>query len=235
MNNLIKSGRELSLLNRTRLSNNKTSFKPRSYSEVGIKQKQSNGSKLEGKTDQNNQQHQNQERSLQHKRNNPGRFGLDRNHLGFPSFFDPFSSSVFANDPFFTRNPFFSNLERRFENPLIREAESQMNQVRVNLFSDKDGWVVEAELAGIPKEDVQVEIEDNVITIKGEKKLKDEEEDGKVYSRRESFHGSFSRSFELPDSADATKAKAKFQDGVLKIVIGKKEGAEEKVKKISIE
>lgn len=164
---------------------------------------------------------------LRRKRNEPHY----NNHLSpFGSFFD--HPHGFFSDAFpFGRNGLMNTpsvFDRAFKNFDSFMEESQSLDPKVNLFSTKDGWTVEAELAGIPKEDVQIEIEDGVLTIKGEKKVnKEEEDEGKVYSRKETFHGTFSRSFGLPDDVDTSNVKANFQDGMLRIKLGKKEGATE--------
>lgn len=91
---------------------------------------------------------------------------------------------------------------------------------KVDLEEKKNRIVVKVEIPGVPKEDIDVSIKDNILTIKGEKKEEHEEgEKGKSYIK-ESVYGSFERSFRLPD-VDAEKIQAKFKDGVLKIELPK--------------
>ena len=81
-------------------------------------------------------------------------------------------------------------------------------------------FMATVELAGAKKEDVHVEIEDGVLTIRGEKKSeREEEKDQRRYTER--IFGSFSRSFSLPSNANPDEIKANFEDGVLKVEIAK--------------
>jgi len=90
--------------------------------------------------------------------------------------------------------------------------------------------MVTAELPGVPKENIKIDIEDDVLTISGEKKSEKEVkgEDGKVHRKERSF-GSFSRSFSLPDNIDPKQVKANYDHGVLNLTIKKKEGTTNKV------
>jgi len=98
--------------------------------------------------------------------------------------------------------------------------------------SDK-GIEVEAELPGVDEKDVQVTLEDNVLTIKGEKKA-EKEETKKGYYMSERSYGSFMRSFEMPAGIDAAKVSATFAKGVLKVSLPKPTAADAKAKKIDI-
>ncbi|BCD60927.1 MULTISPECIES: Hsp20/alpha crystallin family protein [unclassified Nitratiruptor] len=102
----------------------------------------------------------------------------------------------------------------------------------VNEREDEKAYYVEVDLPGVKKEDINVEVKDNVLVLSGERKFKKEEED-KGYKRVESFFGKFERRFTLPADADAEKIEAKVEDGVLTIVIPKVE-QKENTKKIEI-
>jgi HSP20 family protein len=104
----------------------------------------------------------------------------------------------------------------------------------VDIFEEGDGVVVKAELPGMKREDVEVSLTDDVITISGEKK-KEEKVEKKNYYSLERTYGSFTRSFRLPAEVQTDKAKAKFESGVLEIRIPKTEEAKKKTKKIPIE
>ena len=86
---------------------------------------------------------------------------------------------------------------------------------------------ISAELPGMKKEDIQVDLENGRLSITGERSFRNEEE-GKNYHRVENRYGSFSRSFYLPDSIDEDSISAKYEDGILNITIAKNE---QKVKK----
>jgi HSP20 family protein len=102
----------------------------------------------------------------------------------------------------------------------------------IDIYETDDLIVVNAELPGMEKKDVQITVTDNVLTIKGEKKL-DEEIKKEKYHRIERAYGSFSRSFSLTDSVDSEQVKANFKNGILEIKIPRKH--QKKAKEISIE
>jgi len=104
---------------------------------------------------------------------------------------------------------------------------------KVNTVEGKSAYHVEVDLPGVKKEDITVNVEDNILTISGERKFKNEvkEED---YYKIESSYGSFSRSFTLPEKVDIENIHANTQDGVLEVVIPKLETVENKSKKIEI-
>jgi HSP20 family protein len=104
----------------------------------------------------------------------------------------------------------------------------------VDVTEDKDSLVVKAEMPGMSKDDVKVSVQDNVLTLKGEKKQEKEEKD-KNYHRVERSYGSFCRSFQLPTSVKADKIKANYKDGVLSITLPKTEEVKPKEIPISID
>jgi HSP20 family protein len=97
--------------------------------------------------------------------------------------------------------------------------------------NDEHGVVIRAELPGVDKQDVSVGVENGVLTLAGERKTDKELEEGTAY-RRERFHGSFRRSFSLPDEVDTDQIAASFKDGVLEIRLPKSERA--KPRKIEV-
>src|SRR5215470_16727483 len=97
---------------------------------------------------------------------------------------------------------------------------------------EKDGNIVlTAELPGVDPKDVDVRVENNVLTLRGERKLESEVKK-ESYHRVERSYGTFSRSFTLPNVIDTEKIKAEYKDGVLRMSLPKKEEA--KPKQISI-
>jgi HSP20 family protein len=91
---------------------------------------------------------------------------------------------------------------------------------RINLAENETEVVVFAELPGVLKEDVKLSIQDHILTIKGEKK-KEIDEDKVNFYRVERLYGAFSRSIEIPVEVDVDKISAKFENGVLRIVLTK--------------
>jgi HSP20 family protein len=97
----------------------------------------------------------------------------------------------------------------------------------MDLYEDQNEIVVKAELPGMTKDDVQISLSDNILTIKGEKK-KEEDDRGKDYYRSERVYGAFFRSQPLPAEINPEKVRATFKNGVLEIRLPKSEQAKKK-------
>jgi len=132
-------------------------------------------------------------------------------------FFSHELSSIFSN-PSFDLDKFWDTNVHRW-NP------------SVDIVEDKEEIRLKLEMPGLTAEDVHIDVEKNVLTLKGEKK-KEEKTDGENYYCLERSYGCFSRSFELPDYAKQDKIKAEFKNGVLNIRIPK--AVEAKPKKIEV-
>ena len=89
-----------------------------------------------------------------------------------------------------------------------------------NISETETEYLIKAELPEVSKEDVKVTVDENVMTISGERRKEAEHKDEKVH-RVESFYGSFSRSFRLPEDADVTAIQAESRNGVLKVRVPK--------------
>jgi HSP20 family protein len=94
----------------------------------------------------------------------------------------------------------------------------------VDVFEDKGSVKIVAELPGVRSEDVKLSIENNVLTIRGEKKQEAEEKTERVH-RYERSYGVFERAFALPNSVDSEKIEAKYENGILAVTIPKAEKA----------
>ncbi len=98
----------------------------------------------------------------------------------------------------------------------------------------KDGnLMIRAELPGVKQEDVHISLQDNLLTIPGERKAEAEEQRGGYYVR-ERRYGSFSRSLTLPHGTDESKIRARYEDGVLEVTV-EGAGAVQKPRRIQIE
>lgn len=102
----------------------------------------------------------------------------------------------------------------------------------VDIAEDKEAVKITAELAGMKQNDVRITIENNVLTLKGERRFSDETKK-ENYCRVERSYGAFSRSFSLPPTVEAEKIMATMKDGLLEVLVPKKEEA--KPKEIQIE
>lgn len=102
-----------------------------------------------------------------------------------------------------------------------------------DVFADAEGYRFRFDLPGVAKENIHIEIEDNVLTVSGERKNEVEEnKEGRLW-RRETRYGSFKRAFQLPTDADSSNIGAAYRDGVLELRVPK--SPEVKARKIEIE
>ncbi len=106
----------------------------------------------------------------------------------------------------------------------------------VNVKENTDEYEVEMAAPGMDKGDFKVEVNQGILTISSEKKIENEDQDKGNYTRREFSYQSFCRSFSLPISVDSEKIYAKYDNGLLKVVIPKREEAKPKpIRMIDIE
>jgi len=97
----------------------------------------------------------------------------------------------------------------------------------VNFSETEEAYELEAELPGMTKDDVELSITDNVVTLKGERK-DNREAKGRGYWATERRYGSFERTFELANGVDANNVEARFEHGILKVIMPKPETAKPK-------
>ena len=95
---------------------------------------------------------------------------------------------------------------------------------RVDISESNGSYIIKADVPGVSKDDLKVTLDNGVLTIQGERK-QDKEEDNKRFHRIERFYGSFSRSFSLPEDADATGLKATAKEGQLVVSVPRKVAA----------
>ncbi len=103
----------------------------------------------------------------------------------------------------------------------------------VDVIEDEKEYLVKAELPEVKKDDVKITVQDEVLTVSGER-TQEKEEKGKKFHRIERAYGSFSRSFTLPEDADASKIAADFKNGVLTVHLPKSERAKPKSIEVTI-
>lgn len=125
------------------------------------------------------------------------------------------------------------NLMSQFDQTVSEESAIASFIPQVNTREGEYAYHVELDLPGIKKEDIEITTEDNVLTISGERKLKEEVKEDDYY-KVESRYGKFTRSFTLPEKVDVENIHAESNDGVLEVVIPKLEEEEKKPKKIEI-
>jgi HSP20 family protein len=128
-------------------------------------------------------------------------------------------------------------LEHMLESRLQREENSSLFghwMPPVDVIEERDTIRLVAELPGVKPEDVKISLENNVLTLQGEKRKEEEREDDKGY-RFERTYGMFERSFTLPATIDGNKIVAKFESGLLTVLLPKVEAAKPRQITVKIE
>ena len=117
--------------------------------------------------------------------------------------------------------------------PLHGDGVPAPSQIKVDVKETDGGYTVQAEVPGVPKEDIQVSIDGNVVSLRAEVHQHDQKTEGEKVLRSERYFGSVARSFQLPVDVDAAQAKAKYDNGVLTLTLPKKQGGS--AQRLSIE
>jgi HSP20 family protein len=141
--------------------------------------------------------------------------------------YDPFNLTRF--DPFGDIDDLFKGF---FVRPMLLEGQPQM-QIKMDLKEDDSAYTVHADIPGVKKEDIQVSIEGNHVSISAESRMEKEEKKGEKVLRSERYFGKVARSFTLAHEVDEGKAQAKYSDGVLELTLPKK--AVSAAKKLAIQ
>jgi HSP20 family protein len=144
--------------------------------------------------------------------------------------------SIVRYDPFRELRSLQDDMNRLFVTAFPRTFDNEQMargswNPSVDISENEQSIVLEAELPGMKSEDVELSIENNVVTIRGERKFEKKEEKDN-YHRVERSYGSFTRSFTLPRTVTGEDAQAEFQNGLLKVTLPKREEA--KARKIEI-
>jgi HSP20 family protein len=116
----------------------------------------------------------------------------------------------------------FSNLVDRFFNDSMVRAGGSTFVPKVDVLENEQSFEIHFAVPGLNKEDFNIELKDNYLTVSGERKFSNEKKD-KNYHSIETSYGSFSRAFSLPENADASKINAKYDKGILELTIPKDE------------
>ncbi|HYV92985.1 MAG TPA: Hsp20/alpha crystallin family protein [Chitinophagales bacterium] len=140
----------------------------------------------------------------------------------------------------FKSNPVVPTFDRLFRNILSDDFDGFFVKPFTNNFSPavnvvegKENFRLEIAVPGFSKNDFNVKLDNNLLTVSAEKKneVKKDEEN---YTMREFSHSSFSRTFTLPEAVDASKISAEYTDGILKLVLPKKEEVKQKSLEIKV-
>ena len=139
--------------------------------------------------------------------------------------------SIVRHDPFREMFTFQDQLSRFLGAPRREENLSTSAFPAVDIFEDGEGLTLTAELPGVDPKVVDVKIENQVLTLSGERKL-EREEQRDSYHRIESWFGSFTRSFSLPTTVDVDKVRAEHKNGLLRVFLPRRE--ETKPRRVSV-
>jgi len=142
-------------------------------------------------------------------------------------------------------NPILSNYRKKSDliSELFNALETQNSEEpkeiydfipAVNTREGKEAYHIELDLPGIKKEDVEINVDKNILTIKGKREVKREEKTDDYY-RIESTYGTFARNFTLPEKIDVENIRAASENGVIEIIIPKLKVEKDTTKKIEIE
>jgi len=155
-----------------------------------------------------------------------------RNSYNTPAHYDPDASFFIGED----MNRLFNHLSRDFFNNTsfdFRPVLAHSCVPKVDVTETENEFLISAELPGMDEKDIDITVDDGVVTLKGEKKMEKEDQQ-KEYYRVERSYGSFQRSFQIPESVDPDKIDASFTNGVLTVKMPKAPEEKKEVKKISI-
>ena len=136
--------------------------------------------------------------------------------------------SLVRYEPWGLLNQLHGEIDRLFDTRLSGYGEDKSQLATsdwvpaVDIREEADRYVIHADVPGVDAKDIEVHMEDGVLSIKGERASESKEE-REHYKRMERVHGSFYRRFNMPDTANAEAVSAKSKDGVLEIVIPKQE------------
>lgn len=130
-------------------------------------------------------------------------------------------------------NPFFNDVFDSILNDSYLGNKLVARVPAVNIAETENEFHIELAVPGLKKEDFKINLDKNVLTVSAEKKAESTDE-GKKFSKREYSYSSFTRSFTLPESADHSKIEADYADGILKLIVAKKEEAKFQSREIAV-
>jgi len=126
-----------------------------------------------------------------------------------------------------TRYDPFGDLDDMFKGLMLKPVRlgHQVPEIKMDVKENNGAYTVRAEIPGVKKEDIKVDVEGNVVSISAEVKDEKEQKQGERVIRSERYYGSMSRSFSLAHDVDEKTANAKYTDGVLELTLPKKSGS----------
>jgi len=132
----------------------------------------------------------------------------------------PLLGDIARFDPFTNMDDFFKGFGIR---PFFTEMETA-SLIKIDLTENDKAYTIRAEIPGVNKEDIKVQVDGNRVSISTETKKEKEEKEGERIIRRECYQGSSYRSFTLDSDVDESKAEAKYENGMLELTLPKTSG-----------
>ncbi len=126
-------------------------------------------------------------------------------------------SNLIAYDPFVDTG--MDELFRGFFKPVRWEGKASPVTIKMDVTENEKGYLIHAEIPGVKKDDINVDIDGNQVTITAEVKRETEKKEGDKVLRSERYYGNVYRSFTLPRELDESLSEAKFADGVLELTL----------------
>lgn len=126
----------------------------------------------------------------------------------------------------------FDSLVRNLFRPVTVNSRDVVAPIRMDVSEQENAYIVHAEMPGVKKDDIKIEIDGNQVSINAESKSEKDVKEGERVIRSERYYGKISRSFSLANEVDENAASAKFENGVLELALPKK--AVTKAKLISV-
>src|SRR5215472_3956239 len=140
-------------------------------------------------------------------------------------------------DPFREFTTLQNRMNRLFQDPFVQGRDETLSTSSfapaVDVYEDEHKITLKVEVPGIDEKDIDIRVENNVLTVTGERKFEKEEKE-QNYRRVERHYGSFTRSFSLPNTVDPENITADYDRGVLKIQLAKKAEAKPKQIKVNV-
>ena len=131
-------------------------------------------------------------------------------------------SNIVRRDPF-AMDELFDDLRKGyFVRPVRYPSEAPAMQIKMDVKEDENAYTVHAEMPGVSKDDIHVNVEGNTVSISAEVKRETERKEGEKVVHSERYYGKVYRSFSLGQDVDDAQAKARFDNGVLELSLPKK-------------
>jgi HSP20 family protein len=135
------------------------------------------------------------------------------------------TNKLVSREPYAMDNLFDDLLKGYFVRPMLYRGEMPEMRLRIDVKEDDTNYTVHAEMPGVAKQDIQVDIDGNMVSISAEVKRETERKDSEKLVHSERYYGKVARSFSLGQEVDEARATAKFDNGVLELTLPKKADA----------